>query len=344
MKDQPVQTYSQAAWTSAKETQAYLDAKKMNEADATLAAQKAAVAAPIASAAPAASPVPETTNGTVENPFLLSQLTKVGAKPGGSAAGAMYEDGNGQKWLVKSYNSPGQAANEVIASKMYQAMGVNVPEMHLIDLGDAHKGGIGVVSKWMDDVQPLKPGDGAHLKAAQEVFGPAALVADWDVVGLSFDNTLINGAGEAVVADPGGALIYRAMGTPKGKFFADTVGEIDTLRDPKMNPTGAKIFGKMTDSEMAKSMGDAANAYYQNKAVIDNAIDKYSTPDIDKVALKAKMEARAADMQAKSDQMQAALGTTSQIDIASTGTTSGSLRPRGPEGRLLGRRARAPRT
>jgi hypothetical protein len=53
--------------------------------------------------------------------------------------------------------------------------------------------------------------------------------------------------------DPGGSLIYRAQGGPKGKAFGDEVGEWHSLRDAGVNPQNYKLFGEMSDKRLKRS-------------------------------------------------------------------------------------------
>ncbi|MBP7548663.1 MAG: NUDIX domain-containing protein [Gemmatimonadaceae bacterium] len=202
-------------------------------------------------AAPAANAAADKAVG----PFVLKDLTKVGPKPGGSSQGGMYEDANGQKWIVKSYPTAGMAQNEVLAANLYAACGLPVPEMRLVDLGGQYHGGMGVASKVIDE--PLAKIDlknKAQMSAAQAGFAAHAALANWDTVGMSFDNLMIGTkTGKAYMVDPGGSLEFRAMGEPKGEAFGTKVGEITTLRDPKKNAQAAAVFGAMDADALAKS-------------------------------------------------------------------------------------------
>jgi len=260
--------------------------------------------------------------GTFGDPLKLSDMPKVGAKPGGTAAGGIHIDAHGQKWLVKSYNTSLQAQNEVAASKIYGAIGVETPHMKLVDLGDAYKGGLGVASKYLEDVVPFNVNNPAHLNAVQANFGAHAMMADWDAVGASFDNIMINKeSGVAVLVDPGGAMLFRAMGDPKGAKFTDTVGEINSMRDPVQNHTGAKVFGPMTESAIANSAMVASVGFTDSTTQISNIIDSY-IPGPTGVGLKAKLMKRAVDLGTQANQLQANFASSTGVGIAKTGTTT----------------------
>lgn len=186
----------------------------------------------------------------------ISTMTLAGPKKG-SAAGGEYIDPDGKKWVVKSYDTDLHAQNEVAASKAMQAAGLKVPDMETIDLKGAYKGGQGVASSWWrGQLTPFDKSNPAHVKAAQKDFGVHAILGNWDALGTGFDNTLIDEAGDAVMVDPGGSLLFRAMGSPKGDLFGDTVEEITTMRSPQYAPEGSQVYGKMTPEEVNASVAD----------------------------------------------------------------------------------------
>lgn len=214
----------------------------------------------------------------ITGPQSIADWQVVAPKPGGSAkgGGAVMVDPDGNQWLVKGYKNDGMAQNEVLAAQLYNAaIPGSAPEMQVVKLGDQFGGGLGVASKWIES-SALNKTDPKAVGAAQKGFAADAWLANWDTVGLEYDNIRIDAEGNAVRVDPGGSLLYRAMGTPKGPLFGDTVGEIHTLRDPKMNPTSAAIFGKMTESEIADSIKSVAAVEDQT---IRKLVDAYGPGD-----------------------------------------------------------------
>jgi ADP-ribose pyrophosphatase YjhB (NUDIX family) len=232
----------------------------------------------------------------ITGPEKLSTWTKVGAKPGGSSDGAIYKDQHGQKWLVKSYGDDDMAKSEVLASHLLHATGAGAAEMKLVDLGGAHKGGLGVASKMLEGHEALNAGNLMHKMAAQKDFAAHAWLANWDAIGLSHDNTVMHG-GKAVNIDPGGALDYKAMGGKKGALFGTTVGELDTMRDASINPSAKSIYGPMTHSDMVKS---AEGVLALPPETIKKLVDTYGPGDAThKAALTAKLLARQQDLASK---------------------------------------------
>lgn len=168
----------------------------------------------------------------------------------GSNPGGFFEDPEGQRWYCKFPKSYSHARNELLAAKLYEALGIRVPELKMVE----DHGDIGLASKVVDGVKQ----DSAAIKSGKvpgvfEGFVADAWLANWDAVGLGYDNLLVGKDGHAIRIDVGGSLLYRAQGSPKGKAFGDKVGEIDSLRDPK-NHFPASVFGHMPEEAIVKGV------------------------------------------------------------------------------------------
>lgn len=175
-------------------------------------------------------------------------------KQAGSNPGGVFKDGDGQEWYMKVPKSADIAKNEVLAANLYAAAGIAVPEVkNVMVLGE-----LGVASKMIrglkPDVQALKNGE---VPGVLEGFAVDAWLANWDVVGLLYDNLLVDAKGHGVRVDTGGSLIFRAQGSPKGAAFGDTVGELKTLVDGK-NLQATAVFGHITPKELAASIAKVA--------------------------------------------------------------------------------------
>jgi predicted DNA-binding WGR domain protein/ADP-ribose pyrophosphatase YjhB (NUDIX family) len=257
-----------------------------------------------------AQPKAAATAAAISGPAKLSALTKVGAKPGGSNPGGLYQDANGNKWIVKGSNNPPateQAKNEVLAAKLMQAVGAGAPDMMLVDLEGQYGGGIGVASKVIGDVKALGSSQ-AHLAAAQADFAVHAWLANYDVIGLSKDNTVIGADGKAINIDPGGALLYRAQGAPKGDAFGTKAVEFNSLRGPvsglPANQQAWSVYGSMTASQIVES---AKKLEAIDDATIQKMVASYGPGnEAQKAALAAKIIARKADVLASAKAMEKA--------------------------------------
>jgi hypothetical protein len=77
------------------------------------------------------------------------------------------------------------------------------------------------------------------------------------VLGADLDNILVTPGGRVLRIDNGGALRYRAQGSLKSPSqWSAALGELKSLRDPNVNPNGARIFGGLSDAEI-KAQGKA---------------------------------------------------------------------------------------
>lgn len=238
---------------------------------------------------------PKTEASAAAAPENLSDWTCIGRKPGGTAAGALYVDTHGQKWLVKGYGHDDQARSEVLASHLLRAAGAPAADLKLVNLGQSHKGGLGVASRWINDAQPFDTRNPAHIKSMQQGFAAHAWLANWDPVGLAHDNVLIQN-GQAVHIDPGGALEFRAMGGRKGDAFGNQVGELSSMRDANLNPASAAVYGGMSPQDIADS---AKPVLKLSGSAIRRLVERHGPGDPkQREALATKLIKRQRDIQA----------------------------------------------
>ena len=199
----------------------------------------------------------------ISGALSLSQMTQTGSKPGGSNPGGTYTyqsksyivKGNAQlvHGNVTKQQSDDRAKNEILAAKLLQAGGVVAPEMMLVDLGDKHGGGLGVASEIITGVTGFDKNNKNHITAAQQDFAVHAWLANYDAVGMGFDNLVMTKDGKAANIDPGGAILFRAQGLPK-KPLSDAVTEFDSMRNASINPQAAAVYGSMTQSQLQASV------------------------------------------------------------------------------------------
>jgi ADP-ribose pyrophosphatase YjhB (NUDIX family) len=229
----------------------------------------------------------------IKGPVKLSEFTQVGAKPGGSNPGALYKhpDEPNSTYLVKGNKqlatgnvtvavSDDRAKNEVLSSKLLIAAGVGAPTMGLVDLGKEHGGGLGVASLMVAGAASFNPTNAAHVAAAQADFAVNAWLANYDVLGMGYDNTVIKD-GKAINIDPGGALLFRAQGMPKGIEHGVKGGVLDATAPEfeSMRVTTSeqmKVFGKMTGEQLKASAQKLANI---DDATIAKLVNTYGPGD-----------------------------------------------------------------
>jgi SPP1 gp7 family putative phage head morphogenesis protein len=177
--------------------------------DAAKAKVMADIDAKKAQAAPAQeAPKAATATATI-NP---DSLTQIGPQKGSNPGGLYQDTETGIQWYIKRPGSIDNARNEVLAAKLYQAAGIEVPDLELIEMNGATH----IASRIIDGLASNR----ALLTGTKEVPGVAdgfamdAWLANWDVVGLSYDNLLVK-AGRAIRVDTGGALRYPRPGRPE---------------------------------------------------------------------------------------------------------------------------------
>jgi SPP1 gp7 family putative phage head morphogenesis protein len=164
---------------------------------------------------------------------------------GGSTGAKLVVDSKGKQWVQKTGASEAHAINEKNANVIYHAMGVRVPESHMAD-GKLH-------TEFVKGMT-LDTLSGETLAKAEakirDHFVADAVMANWDVVGKDADNIVIDTKGKVWRVDNGGALEYRAMGTPKGAAFNGKLDELDSMRSAKNK--GGEIFKHVSDADIIK--------------------------------------------------------------------------------------------
>jgi hypothetical protein len=211
---------------------------------------------------------------------------------GGSNPGGKFKDENGVDWYCKFPGNEDVAKSEVLAAKLYQALGIAGQDAKLVTKG----GKLGIASRWQDVKKATSPAELAKVDGVASGFAADAWLGNWDVVGLGYDNLQIDAAtGKAMRVDAGGSLQYRAQGGKKD--FGSVVTEIDSLRDPKINPQAAAVFGKLSQADITAGV---AKVLKISDAQIHALVNTYGPGDAaHKKALAETLIARKADLLAK---------------------------------------------
>lgn len=208
-----------------------------------------------------------------EPPVDVSKWEKIPNTQGGSNPGGIYIDPEGKKYYVKHSKSAMHAKNEVLADKFYELTGIPTSQLKLADIDG--KGKLGTLSPMLEgsknDFKSKALSDAEYRQKFQEGFAVDAWLANWDVVGLAYDNALTNAEGDPTRIDPGGALLFRAMGDPKGQAFGNNVGEWDSMR--KGNNTASQIFGSMDENSLSNSAQKVAAVTDEQIAGIVDSMD-----------------------------------------------------------------------
>lgn len=234
-----------------------------------------------------------------KGPVDVSSWKKIKSSSG-SNPGGEYEAPDGTHYFIKQSKSDLHAKNEVFASDIYQAAGVNSLELGYSDVdGSGKLGTIAPMLTGSKDNFQSKLDDPEYRKEFQKGWAVDAWLGNWDVVGLSYDNALTDADGKAIRVDPGGALLFRAMGSPKtDAMFSDKVTEWDSMRTDPNNYQTYNAFNDMTDAQIKESVAIVAG--FSDK-MIDDLIDKhdFDAPTANK--LKTRLKNRRDDLIKRAD-------------------------------------------
>lgn len=260
-------------------------------AEIVLAAMEAAPEVPVGK--PKASkpkPAPQATAQPAGGMESMDAWQQTGPQ-GGSNPGGRFKDADGVEWYCKFPADEDTAKAEVLAAKLYAALGISGQDAKLVTKG----GKVGIASKWTSVSKAPSPAALAKTDGVASGFGADAWLGNWDVVGLGYDNLQIGADGKAHRVDAGGSLMYRAQGGKKA--FGNVVSEIDSLRDPKINPQAAAVFGGLTQADITASV---AKVLAVSDFTIATLVHKYGPGSAaDKQNLIETLVARKADLAAK---------------------------------------------
>jgi hypothetical protein len=168
---------------------------------------------------------------------------------GGSTGAELVRDPEtGALYVRKRGSSPEHLRSECATDAAYQALGVRVPEFQLYETGT----GPVKLSAYIPDTTSLtevmRSGSKSEIRAVlrklQADFPADALLANWDVVGLDFDNILIDRDKNVWRIDNGSGLLFRAQGglKPAGALN-EWPTELWSMRDPGRNARPMRPLG-----------------------------------------------------------------------------------------------------
>ena len=219
----------------------------------------------------------------------LSKWKKVGGQKGSNPGGTFENPATGEQVYVKAPKSQLHGENERLASAIYDAAGISSAKV----LAGKDADGIDVTYSPMIDgaKQDLKKNlnNKEYMARLQQGFAIDALLANWDVIGLDYDNVVTDKNGEPVRVDPGGALLFRAQGSPKGGAFGEDVPELDAFTDKTSTRPSAKVFSQMSDEQKLESAKVLQNL---STSQIDELVDSIITDPTKQEELKTKLKAR----------------------------------------------------
>jgi hypothetical protein len=199
-------------------------------------------------------------------PKDLTGLIKVQNLGGSTGAILVKDPTTGSLYVQKKGNNEGHLRNEFAVEQLYKAMGVPVLDSNLYETSD----GPVKLSKYLADASTLGSlGKAEYEKAVKELqknFALDATLANWDVVGMNYDNVMVTPDGTVYRIDVAGSLDYRAQGAKKGSSWNNENTELDTMRTNPKNLAANKVFGTMTNDQIASSIENLI----KNKSVLLN--------------------------------------------------------------------------
>lgn len=182
-------------------------------------------------------------------PAIVKTLKEVRGLGGSTGAKLVQDPATGKQYVMKKGKSAAHLLEEAYADAAYQAAGFNVPTYKVyetaegpVKLAEFRKG------KTLEEfMKGASPADRQKvLSKLRQGFAMDALMGNWDVVGASLDNVLVDDEGEIWRIDNGGSLRYRAQGDKKEKeFLTDYPVELWTMRDKNVGPKNAQMFGQL---------------------------------------------------------------------------------------------------
>lgn len=192
----------------------------------------------------------------------------------GGSGGVHVLELNGQSYTFKCVNDTNQMKEEIAADAFYRALGIPVPAFAVYDIlpkaisPDLCKGpGPYRLASYID------PGRQDPEKITQEIqkhFVADAFFGNWDIVVDNFKNVILDTAGKLWRVDNGGSLRYRAVAGKKDRDLLLKVNDLDTMRNPKINPYGSKAYGVLTKEELKLQ----AQQIFNNKEKLFNILDE----------------------------------------------------------------------
>ena len=158
-------------------------------------------------------------------------------------------------YKIKFVDDKDRIEQQVMASKLYQSVGVRTPEY--IPFEQNGKTG------WLVEVfeEKLEPQE-TNKKALYESFIADVWLGNRN--GLSKENTKIDKDGNPVKMSVSGSLCYRASGKEKEDKFGAEVTELESMRDYSKNPDGATALKEMTDEDLYKAVESFKEKYDQS--------------------------------------------------------------------------------
>lgn len=222
----------------------------------------------------------------------IDEIEDVRTLGGSTGAKLVRDTKTGKLFVRKSGASPDHIREEHAADQAYQAAGISVPRGVLYETPAGPVKLAEFIEGETLDVFLAKASSAdaeAVMAKMRKGFVADATLANHDVVGLSFDNVLVDMKGTPWRIDNGGSLRFRAQGAPKSSaVWNGNVAELETMRDASVNPQTARIFAAIDEAEIEDQIRDLMT---RESAIIDTVPDAAKPILRDRFAtLKARLD------------------------------------------------------
>jgi hypothetical protein len=196
---------------------------------------------------------------------IASRLVYHAPKPGGGLSGEVLRDTQtGKLFLAKYPPNKDMVASEVLAAHLYRALGALAPDMRPATVKGKHA----ILSPWIDGLKPVASSASSwdakvpslEKKYLAATFPLDVWLADYDVVGLTYDNMLwVPPDPHIIRVDPGASLFFRASGALKHPLpTTDAAPDLDSmLFKPKNDKTPVVFAAAKDDPSLMLPVADA---------------------------------------------------------------------------------------
>lgn len=159
---------------------------------------------------------------------MVNGLNKIGSAKG-SNPGGLYEK-NGVHYYLKHYKDKDQALTEVLTANIYECLGIWTLDPEYIE----YEGKPSVITVFRDDLTVPAPEfysgklTDYQTKSIIRMYLGAILTKNWDIIGLEYDNVMMDKNGFLYSIDQGGAFTFRARGSRKE--YGPDIDDLTSLR------------------------------------------------------------------------------------------------------------------
>lgn len=187
-------------------------------------------------------------------PDSIDSLEQVSSLGGSTGAKLVRDPATGRQYVLKRGASPDHLRSEFAADRIYEAMGANVPAGRLYETAN---GPVKLTEFLEGKSLGSIPADrrAKYNAELQKHFAVDAILGNWDVIGLSQDNVLVDKSGKVWRIDNGGSLEFRAQGAKKtSSQWNNNPLEFSSMRDMSLNPSSASVFGSTSPQSIYKQI------------------------------------------------------------------------------------------